>query len=294
MTSAMVQANGVTLAYDDRGPAEGPVILLVMGLGAQLIFWPEVMVDALVAKGFRVIRFDNRDIGLSTKFDHVRPPNPLWVMAKAALRLPTGVPYKLEDMAQDTVSFMDALSIERAHIVGASMGGMIAQLVAARYPDRVLTLTSIMSTSGARGLPQASTELRRALIRPRPKTGDEAALIDAGVAMYGLIGSPGGDPVARRELITRAYRRSYAPAGVQRQLAAIIASGSRIADLPNIKARTLVIHGSIDQLVPPEGGADTARRIPGARLEIIDNMAHDLPAHALPKVVDLIAAHAAH
>ena len=289
-----VKANGVTLHYDDHGPADAPVILLVMGLGAQMILWPDAMVDALVARGFRVVRFDNRDIGLSEKFGHVPPPNPLWVLAKKALRLPTGVPYTLADMAADTVGLMDTLGIAKAHVVGASMGGMIAQLVAARYPQRVLTLTSIMSTSGARGLPQAEPQVRKALLRPRPTTGDREAMIDAGVHVFEMIGSPGGDPVQRREAVARTIDRSYYPAGAQRQLAAIIASGSRVADLPNVKAPTLVIHGAIDRLVPLEGGADTVRRIPGARLETIDGMAHDLPPHALPKIVDLIATHASH
>ncbi len=292
MTDATVQANGVTLAYDDQGPRDAPVILLVMGLGAQLIFWPDAMVEGLVAKGFRVVRFDNRDIGLSTKFDHVLPPHPLKVIIRKAIGLNPGVPYRLEDMAKDAVALMDALGIAKAHVVGASMGGMIAQLMAARFPDRVATLTSIMSTSGARGLPGPTPELRKALMRRRKTRGPREELIAEGITMYELIGSPGGDPETRRNLITRAFDRNFAPAGTRRQLAAIIASGSRADELPKIKAPTLVIHGAIDKLVHPEGGADTARRIPGARLETIANMAHDLPPHALPQIVDLIATHA--
>jgi pimeloyl-ACP methyl ester carboxylesterase len=291
VSSGKVGANGITLAYESFGPDDAPVILLIMGLGAQLVLWPDAMVEALVARGFRIVRFDNRDIGLSTHLSDRKPPNPLLLMAASALRLPVSVPYKLADMAADSIALMDALRIGRAHVVGASMGGMIAQLVAARYPNRVQTLTSIMSTSGARGLPGPAPELRKVLLR-RPFKGSREQLIELGTDVFEAIGSDGVPREERRAIVARAFDRSYDPAGVRRQLAAIVASGSRAADLPRIKAPTLVIHGSADRLVPPEGGADTARRVPGALLEMIEGMAHDLPRRYLPRIVDLIAEHA--
>lgn len=288
-----VKANGVTLHYDDTGPRDAPVIMLVMGLAAQMILWPDAMVAALVARGFRVIRFDNRDIGLSEKLDHLGTPKLPWLFLKARLGLRLRTPYSLDDMAADTVGLMDALGIAKAHIVGASMGGMIAQLVAANHSDRVLTLTSIMSTSGERDLPRPDPAILRLMMRKRPASDDRDALIAAGIAIYAAIGTPGSmTPEERRALVAATIDRGYTATGPARQMAAIVANGSRSAKLARIAVPTLVIHGALDRLVPPEGGRDTARRIPGAKLEIVDNMAHDLPPAALPKIVDLIATHA--
>ena len=292
--SGTARANGIEIAYEEAGDPSDPTVLLIMGLGAQLVHWPEALVDGLVEAGFRVVRYDNRDIGLSTKFSQFRAPNPLLVAAAAAMRLPVRVPYRLPDMARDAVGLMDALGIERAHLVGASMGGMIAQLVAADHPRRTRSLTSIMSTSGARGLPGPPPELRRRLVAKRPETADRETLVRFGVELMDAIGSRDGgrSDAERRAIVESALDRSYNPAGVRRQLAAILASGNRVDALARITAPTLVIHGKADQLVPHEGGIDTARRVRGSRIELIDGMAHDLPPNQIARIVSLIAEHA--
>ncbi len=288
----IIAANGIELAYEDFGDPAAPAMLLIMGLGAQLIFWPDALVEGLVARGFRVVRFDNRDVGQSTQFNH-RPAPARWQYAAALFGLPSGLPYSLRDMANDAVGLMDALDIARAHIVGASMGGMIAQIVAAEYPLRVLSLTSIMSSSGRRGLPGPSPELRNMFLSRRPlRSRDEA--IDAGTRLYAAIGAPGSprDGDELRALLTRAYDRGFNPAGTARQLGAIVADGSRAARLRRIRVPTLVIHGDADPLVPLAAGKDTAAHVSGARLEIIAGMGHDLPPTVVPRVVELIAGHA--
>ena len=289
-----IAANGVTLAYDERGRAGDPAILLIMGLGTQAIAWPEAFCDALAANGFRVIRYDNRDVGEATHLAGAKAPNPLLYMAAAKLGVKLGLDYTLADMADDAAALLDALGITRAHVVGASMGGMIAQLVAVRHPRRVLSLTSIMSSSGAPGLPGPSPELRRAMLGKRPDPADRAATIAATVKTLKLIAYPDAQ---RRDadfadIAARALDRGFNPMGFRRQLLAIIADGSRADRLARIAAPTLVIHGAADLLVPLANGADTARRIPGARLEVIDAMAHDLPPSQLPRLVELIARHA--
>lgn len=284
----------VELFYEEVGDPNDPAILLIMGLGAQLVLWPDDLFHGLAARGFRVIRFDNRDIGLSTKLDHLGVPKPLWLLIANAVGLRPRAPYLLEDMAQDAVGLLGHLKIERAHIVGASMGGMIAQIVAARFPERVLSLTSIMSTSGAKGLPGPAPDIRKGFLMRKASAGPREKLVEEGVAVLKLIGTQDGgrSDDERRQMVERAIDRSYHPQGAGRQLAAIVASGPRTDLLPRITAPTLVIHGAADRLVPKEGGMDTAKRIPGARLELIDGMAHDLPPAFVPRVVDLIAAHA--
>jgi pimeloyl-ACP methyl ester carboxylesterase len=290
---AVVSANGIEIAYDERGKPNNPAILLIMGLGTQMIAWPEELCDGLAARGFRVVRFDNRDIGLSTKFEGAKPVNLTTLFLRAFIGLPVRSPYTLSDMARDAVGLMDRLGIDRAHVVGASMGGMIGQIVAAEHPARVRSLVSIMSTSGARGLPTAKSEAMAALRKPRPDARDREAAIQHGMYVYRAIGSPGFvTPEAElRQKVERAFDRSSYPAGVGRQLAAIVANGSRVELLKRITAPTLVIHGADDPLVPLAAGKDTAAHIKGARFEIIPGMGHDLPTALLPRLVESIAVH---
>lgn len=293
MSEKYVRANGIDLAYDEFGDSKNPVILLIMGLGTQMIAWPEEFCKGLAARGYRVIRFDNRDIGLSQKMDGSRVPHILRMAAYSRLNVAFKVPYKLHDMAQDAIGLLDALDIGAAHIVGASMGGMIAQLMAGHFPFRVLSLTSIMSTSGRRALPGADRKVALHMVR-RPAKADAQALLDYAMRTWRLIGSPAYQPSddALREKLSLSYQRSYYPAGQTRQMAAIMASGDRVSVLQKIKAPTLVIHGKADPLVPVSGGIDTARLIRGAKLELFDGMGHDLPQPLLSHFVELISSHA--
>lgn len=283
-------ANGITIEYEDYGAKDAPVVLLIMGLGGQLTLWPIELVDALVARGFRVIRYDNRDIGLSTKFDAAGVPDmPSLMMAAMSGQTPK-VPYSLDDMAADGAALMDALGIGKARIVGASMGGMIAQLFAATYPEKTITLTSIMSTTGNPAIPPAKPEAM-AVLTSRPAAGDEATMVEFGINAARIIGSP-AYPATEERLRTRVtndYRRSFSPAGVARQMAAVIANGDRRGRLAAITAPTLVIHGDADPLVPVEGGKDTAASIKGAELKIIPGMGHDLPVELVDTIADAIA-----
>jgi len=276
-----VIANNIAIEVEDTG-GDGPAVLLIMGLGMQLIAWPEPFVQGLVQAGYRVLRHDNRDIGLSQSFNGARRRNLLWEALRQKIGLPVRAPYSLQDMALDALGVLDALDIREAHIVGASMGGMIAQRVAATAPGRVRSLVSIMSSSGARGLPGPRPEVGSALMR-RPRTQDEAALVEYSLGLVRLIASPGWpfDEAANRERIAIGLRRSWRPEGVVRQMLAIGAdTGLRPQVLPNIGSPTLVLHGDADPLVPIACGRDTARRIPGARFEAIPGFAHDLPPGA--------------
>lgn len=290
-----VSANGVELYYEDSGAADAPVILLVMGLGTQMIAWPEQFIQGLVAKGFRVIHYDNRDVGLSTHLDGARAPGLLWTMIASRFGLPLNLPYRVRDMAADGVRLLDALGIRKAHIVGASMGGMIVQHIAATYGDRVQSMTSIMSTSGARGLPGPDVEIRKRLMARRPVNPSRDEAIAFGVEAIRQISypDPARAPDAFERMAARAFDRAYDPAGFRRQLLAIIADGSRVDMLRRIKVPTLVVHGKADPLVPWQCSEDIVRHIPGARLELIDEMAHDLPPSQVDRMVGLIAAHAA-
>jgi Predicted hydrolases or acyltransferases (alpha/beta hydrolase superfamily) len=293
MTSEQTNANGLSITYEDKGPRDAPVILLVMGLGGQLTLWPDEFVDALNAHGFRTIRYDNRDVGLSTRFEAAGVPNLKWMFVKAALGLPVRPAYTLADMAADAVALLDGLGVQRAHIVGASMGGMIAQHIAARYPARVLSLTSIMSTTGNRRLPRARKEAMRVLAN-RPMGGDPEEMIAYSVRAAQVIGSPGYPPdEARLQRQVRAdYERGFYPQGVARQMAAIIADGDRRPMLRTIRTPTLVIHGEDDPLVPLAGGRDTAASIAGSRLMTVPGMGHDLPLALVDTLTDAIAKHA--
>lgn len=283
------RANGIELEYESFGNSADPTILLIMGLNAQLTLWPLPFVEALVERGFHVVRYDNRDVGLSTKLESARPPRIGMLVLQRLLRLRPRVPYTLGDMAADAAGLLDALGIEKAHIVGASMGGMIAQIFAATYPDRTLSLTSIMSTTGNPRLSRASREAMDVLVN-RPKTDDLEALVAHGVRASQVLAGP-AFPVAPDVLEARVretIQRSNYPDGFARQLAAIVADGDRRQRLKAIKAPTVVIHGSDDSLVPLDGGRDTAASIPGARLVEIRGMGHNVPVEVIPQIVDAI------
>jgi pimeloyl-ACP methyl ester carboxylesterase len=286
------QANAIELAYEDKGASSAPAILLIMGLGAPLTFWPDDFVEGLVDRGFRVIRFDNRDFGLSTKFDGV-PADVEAAIARLMRGETIDAPYGLPDMAKDAIGLLDALHIEKAHIVGASMGGMISQIIAAEYKGRVRSLVSIMSTSGDPSVPQGEPEALAVLTIPPPPAEDREANIVHGVKCQRAIGSsvlPASDEELRAK-VARGYDRSNYYAGVPRQLLAVLANGSRVELLKRIASPTLVIHGTNDPLIPLEGGKDTAAHIPGAELLIIPGMGHDFPNSLLGVLVDAVAAH---
>jgi pimeloyl-ACP methyl ester carboxylesterase len=285
-----IQANGITIEYDVHGDPSDPPVLLIMGLGAQLTLWPIELVEALVAHGFHVVRFDNRDAGLSTKIDAAGLPEMgALMMAMMSGKIP-GVAYTLDDMAHDAAGLLDALGIARAHIVGASMGGMIAQLLAVNHPEKVLSLTSMMSSTGNPSLPQAKPEAM-AVLTSRPTAADPNIIVDFGVKAARVIGSPAYPaPEGRLRARVRAdFDRNFSPQGSMRQMAAVIANGDRRARLSGISAPTLVIHGDADPLVPVEGARDTVASIPGAELLIIPGMGHDLPVELVPQIADAIA-----
>lgn len=286
------RANGIELEYESFGRAGDPPLLLVMGLGAQMILWHDEFCGALAERGFHVTRFDNRDVGRSTWLDAAGMPDVLGALAAAGAGQPIDAPYRLSDMAGDAVALLDTLGAGSAHVVGASMGGMIAQTLAIEHPARVRTLTSIMSTTGHPGLPPARPEAMALLMTPMPA--ERAAQIERSVEASRVIGSPAypSDPAELRALAERAYDRGVNPPGFARQLVAILASGSRRAALAGVRAPTLVIHGDADTLVPVEAGRDTAAAVPGARLLELAGMGHDLPRALWPAVVDAIVEHA--
>lgn len=286
-----IDANGIRIEYDSFGDRGAEPLLLVMGLGGQMLLWEDSFCAALAERGHFVVRFDNRDIGLSTHFDSHGVPDPIALMTAAASGQPVSVPYTLDDMADDAVGLCDALGLGDAHFVGASMGGMIVQTVAIRHPARVRSLVSIMSTTGNPALPPARPEILALLMSP-PPVGREAA-IDASVEMWRKIGSPGFpfDEALIRARSALLYDRSNHPAGQARQLAAILAHGNRAPRLADVRAPALVIHGSDDPLVPVEGGQDTAASIPGAELLLIPGMGHDMPRAIFARLVDAISSH---
>ncbi len=287
------RANNIDIEYEVFGGSSDPTILLIMGLGMQMIAWPEPFCRDLAARGYQVIRYDNRDTGFSTKFDGQRPPAMLSMFIRSALRLPMRVPYTLKDMADDAVGLLDAIGVDSAHIVGASMGGMIAHNLAAKYPQRAATLTSIMSTSGHRSLPGADPLVTRHILHARPTSPDREAVIAHIVRTLELIGSPAYpmDEEKRRELAAASFDRSFYPEGFKRHVAAIIEDGDRRGRLQSIRVPTLVIHGREDPLIKVAGGIDTAENVPGARLEIIDGMGHNFPIELWPRIIDLIDGH---
>lgn len=278
---------GITLCYEEFGQRGHPPILLIMGLATQMIAWPDPFCLELADRGFQVVRYDNRDCGRSTHLTH-RPPTP----SELVRRRIAPESYTLSDMADDAVGLMRALEIEPAHVVGVSMGGMIAQMVAAEHPDSVRSLVSIMSSTGNRWKGQPALGIYRYLLGKPPQ--DKQAVVERVVRVFGAIGSPGfpRDEERVRELAERSYDRGHDPAGPGRQLGAIVASGDRTAKLRRIRAPTLVIHGTRDRMVSKSGGRATARAIPGARLEMIDGMGHDLPEALWPRLIELISSHA--
>jgi pimeloyl-ACP methyl ester carboxylesterase len=287
-----VQANGLAIEVDIQGPADGAPLVLLMGLGMQLTGWPEPFVELLVQRGYKVIRLDNRDAGLSQGFDHLGIPNVAWAALRHALRLPVRSAYTMADMAADTVGVLDALGIERAHIVGASMGGMIAQHVAAEHPQRVSALTLVMTTSGARRLPKPSVKARAAMLDRRgidPKNLD--AVVDRLERVFTVIGSPAYRPEreAFRARLRASVQRAYRPAGVARQLIAVAADGDRSPMLARITAPTHIVHGAMDPLVPVAAAHDLHAKITGSTLEVIEGMGHDLPQALWERLAAAIA-----
>ncbi|MES2751135.1 MAG: alpha/beta hydrolase [Pseudomonadota bacterium] len=288
----MAKANGIDICYEIFGASNAEPLVLIMGLGAQMIHWDDEFCRDLAGRGFRVIRFDNRDIGQSTKMTGGKPLRPLELLKLRFFAVAPEAPYKLWDMASDVVGLLDTLGIEAAHIVGASMGGAIAQELAMQHPGRVLSLTSIMATTGNPKLPQPTREAMAMLLASPPKTKQE--YLDRFAASWKILRGASFplDEAKDRDRAERTYARGLNPAGVGRQLRAILASGSRKDRLGSVKAPTLVIHGTIDPLVRPEAGKDTAASIPGAKLLLIDGMGHALPIPMWPMILSAIAEHA--
>ena len=288
----MARANGVELCYEIFGDPAAEPLILIMGLGSQMIQWDDDFCRQLAGRGFRVVRFDNRDIGQSSKLSGGKPLSPLELLKLRLFKIPVKAPYRLSDMAEDTVGLMDVLGIKSAHIVGLSMGGMIAQEIAISFPQRVRSLTSIMSTTGNPKIPGPTREAMAVLMAPPPKSKEEY------LARYGKTwkvlraGSFPEDEALDPARAERTYARGLSPAGTGRQLRAILASGSRKERLRSVKAPTLVIHGTVDPLVHPTGGKDTAASIPGAKLVMIEGMGHALPLRVWSQIIDAIDKHA--
>jgi pimeloyl-ACP methyl ester carboxylesterase len=287
-----VRVNSIELVYDTFGEPSAPPLLLIMGLGEQMIAWDEDFCTQLATRGYRVIRFDNRDVGLSTRLDEAGVPDILALMQAQARGEPIEAPYTLRDMADDAAGLLDALVVVSAHVVGISMGGMIAQEMAIHHPKRVRTLTSIMSSTGNPALPPPKPEALPILVTPFPT--DREGYLEHSIKTWRVLSGP-GFPAAEDRIKERAGRffdRGLSPTGTARQLAAILASGSRQEALQGVTVPTLVIHGDADPLVPVECGMDTANSIPGAELLIIKGMGHDLPLAVAPRVIEAIGRHA--
>lgn len=292
-----IRANGLDFEVQDSGPGPGPrerpAVLLIMGLGMQLIAWPMELVQSLLGAGYRVICFDNRDVGLSQHLPALGQPNVLWAGFKYKLHLTPNAPYSLRDMAADALGVLDALGVARAHVLGVSMGGMIAQRVALAAPLRVLSLTSIMSSSGARELPPPRPEVLRALMG-RPANASTEARLAHYVRVFQIIGSHPDlalpEPVLRAQVL-RSLERDCDPAGIVRQMLAVMADTERAAELWRIDAPTLVLHGKADPLLPYAHAQDTAQRIAGAQLIGIDGLGHDLPPQPVQQMLYALLAH---
>jgi pimeloyl-ACP methyl ester carboxylesterase len=288
----IARANGIELCYEIFGDADAEPMLLIMGLGAQMIHWDDDFCRQLAARGFRVIRFDNRDIGKSSKMSGGKRLGPVELLKLRFLKIPVAAPYTLRDMAEDVIGLMDTLGIKSAHLVGASMGGMIAQEIAILFPQRLRSLTSIMSTTGDPKVPPPTREAAAVLMAPPPATREEYFERYAQTWKVLRAGSFPQDEALDRARAERTFERGLNPAGVGRQFRAILASGSRKQRLASVKAPTLVIHGTVDPLVRPEAGKDTAASIPGAKLLMIEGMGHALPIPMWPQIIDAIDKHA--
>ena len=288
MNELFEKVGEVELCYETYGDASAPPVLLIMGLGTQMIGWPADFCEAIAERGFHVIRYDNRDVGRSTRFDHVPPPKP----SQLFVRRPTRLAYTLSDMAADAAGLLTELGFDSAHVVGASMGGMIGQVLAIERPERVRSFVSIMSTTGSRFVGQPAAGVYPFFLRPLPRS--KEAYLERGLRLWAVIGSPGfprdEDEIRRRG--AAAWERSHDPEGVARQLLAILASPDRTPVLCDVKVPSLVIHGAADPLVNATGGEATAKAIPGAELVMIEGMGHDLPEGAWPQIVDAIDANA--
>ncbi len=284
-----IRANGITLNYDEHGAKSAPPLLIVNGYSSQMTSWPDDLHEGFVARGFRVIRFDNRDTGLSQKFDGILPDMRAVTKAVAEGRKPD-VPYVLDDMADDAAGLLDELGIASAHIAGASMGGMIAQLVALRHPQKTRSLVSLMSTTSDPSLPRSAPQAQEALMS-KPAAEDKTSVVEHTLKNRRIIGSPGfpEDENWLRGHVAKNYDRSYYPQGALRQWAAIMASPARTELLKKLRTRTLVLHGAADILIMPEAGRHTAACIPGAELKIIEGWGHNFPRTAIPMLVDHIA-----
>jgi pimeloyl-ACP methyl ester carboxylesterase len=289
---AFARTNGIEIAYDTFGHPSNPPLLLIMGLGVQMVVWDDTFCELLAARGYWVIRFDNRDVGLSTNLSRAGVPSIPEIIEAQSRREPVNVPYTLNDMADDAIGLFDALGIESAHVVGLSMGGMIGQIMALRFPGRIKTLTSVMSTTGDPNLPPPQPEALSVLVIPIPP--ERSAYIEGWLTVWRILSGPQipvEEHLARRwaEL---SHERGLNPTGFLRQMAAVIASGSRKDALKDLTVPTLVLHGDADPLVPVECGIDTANSISGAKLRIIEGMGHTLPEAVWPTVIDAIAEHA--
>ena len=288
---AKVKANGIEIEYETAGSKRDPALLLVMGLGAQLTIWPNSLFQGLAQRGFYVIRFDNRDTGLSTDFGKWGPANIPAALQAAMKGEKVNAPYHLNDMAADAIGLLDTLGIDKAHMVGASMGGMIVQIVAARYPQRTRSMVSIYSTSGRRGLPQGKPEAL-AMLGSVPEDDTREARVRHGMKLRQTIGSP-GFPTPEAELrafVEKNVDRRWYPEGVGRQYVSVLASGDRVDLLKTIKAPALVMHGEEDPLLPVDCGRDVAKLVPGAEIETIAGWGHDFPPQLVPRIVERVAA----
>lgn len=290
MTS--IRVGELDIAYESQGPISAPAILFIQGLGMPLTAWPDEFIQAFLDEGFRTVCFDNRDIGRSSKLDHFQVPNISWQAFRYALGIGVQAPYTLQSMANDASGLLEALKIDRAHVVGISMGGMIAQLLAIASPNSLLSLTSIMSTTGRRSLPKPAAKIRRQLLR-RPRSNELSDVLDHGMKTWRLIGSPAypASEEERRAFLLRNVKRGVPRQGIARQLLAIAAASPRTEQLMKISVPTLVIHGRDDPLVPVAAGKDTANSIPGASLHVVSGMGHDLPAPVLGHLAEEMILH---
>ncbi len=291
---ATVTSNGLRIEVEEYGNPSDPPVVLIMGLAAQLTLWPEAFIQSIVDKGFYVIAFDNRDIGLSEKLSSERATSPLLVALLGGVGLAGSLaPYKLTDMSNDTLGVMDAMNIRHAHIVGASMGGMIGQILCAENPQRAKSFTAIMSSTNNPALPKAHPKLAFEILTARKRTSTRDELVDITMRISTLIGTKDGgrDTVELRRQVAASIDRNSSPAGIRRQMAAIIASGDLREWTRKISAPSLVIHGSADPLVPLPNGLDIATEIEKARVQVIEGMGHDLPPKHLPAVVDHLLLH---
>ncbi len=291
---ASIKANGIEIEYEEFGDKSNPTLLLVMGLGMQMVGWPQDFCEMIAAKDFHVIRYDNRDTGLSTHFHDAGMPDMMAIGAALMTGKKPNSSYYLNDMGHDAAGLLDALDIEHAHVVGASMGGMIVQDLAINHSHRLLSMTSIMSTTGRQGLPQATPEAMNVLMS-RPEGDDEETLLAHAYKSQQTISGSKYPPIEEdvHARTKESMARNVDPAGIARQMAAIVASGDRVADLANVDTPTLVIHGTEDPLVPVSGGEDTAKCIPNAKLELIEGWGHTMPRVLWQPIADMITDHAA-